>query len=281
MRRCSLILAAAALAVVGGASAALASADRQGASTARHGRPGGHGGGFGRGYFAVRCAFSHRNNDDPIVFFGRRGVSHEHTFFGNNGTNASSTPATLRGGSTSCRLAADTSAYWVPTLLADGKPVTPVGATVYYIRRTFADVQAFPAGLKVVAGNSSATAAQSQRVTYWTCGRERSRTVPTCERGFRSALHLVVKFPNCWDGTSLDSDNHQNHLAYSTAGNCPASHPVAVPALAVVVRYPVVSGSIILSSGGQVSGHADFVNAWDQPTLERLVGRFLNGDRRR
>jgi hypothetical protein len=35
-----------------------------------------------------------------------------------------------------------------------------------------------------------------------------------------------------------------------------------------------------LSSGGDFSGHADFVNAWNQPTLERLVDRYLNRSRR-
>jgi hypothetical protein len=30
---------------------------------------------IGRGYFAVPCRFSHRNQDDPIVFPGRPGPS--------------------------------------------------------------------------------------------------------------------------------------------------------------------------------------------------------------
>jgi hypothetical protein len=31
-----------------------------------------------------------------------------------------------------------------------------------------------------------------------------------------------------------------------------------------------------LASGGDFSGHADFVNAWDQRTLAALVDRYLN-----
>jgi hypothetical protein len=277
MRRCRLAFAAAVLAAVGGAGAAAQTAP----ATAERGDALSHRGGP-RGYFAIGCAFSHRNNDDPIIYPGRAGLSHNHTFFGNRTTNASSTPASLRGEATSCKLAADTAAYWVPTLFVNSRAVNPLGATVYYIRRTTGPVQAFPAGLKVIAGDATATRAQSAQVTYWLCGRVAATSPAGCPAGFRSErVRLVVKFPNCWNGSSLDSANHKSHLAYSSGGACPASHPVAVPALAIVVHYPALgAGPIALSSGGQFSGHADFVNAWDQDTLERLVARYLNRFRR-
>src|ERR671919_937136 len=108
----------------------------------------------GGGYFAVACGFSHRNQDDPIVFPGQRGRSHDHTYFGNTATNASSTPASLRAaGETTCRLRADTAAYWAPTLYVRGNAVEPRGAVVYYVRRTIAPVQAFPANLEIIAGS--------------------------------------------------------------------------------------------------------------------------------
>jgi hypothetical protein len=277
MKRAMLLLSLVALAAAGGAGAA--------ARTASSGPDGGGGprhGGY-RGYFAVGCGFSHRNNDDPIVSPGRVGASHNHTFFGNTATNASSTPGLLRGGSTTCRVNADTAAYWVPTLFVNGRAVNPRGAIVYYIRRTRGPVQAFPAGLKVIAGDATATRAQGARVTYWLCGRLASASLAGCPEGFRfHGVALVVKFPNCWNGTSLDSANHKSHLAYSSDGACPASHPVAVPALAIIVRYPALgAGPITLSSGGQLSGHADFINAWDQDVLQRLVDRYLNRLRRR
>jgi hypothetical protein len=275
MKRCWLLLGVIALAATGAAGAGARAAP----TAADHGGP--RYGGY-RGYFAIGCGFSHRNNDDPIVFPGRPGLSHNHTYFGNTATNASSTPDSLRGGTTTCRLRADTAAYWVPTLLVNGRAVTPLRATVYYIRRTRGTVQAFPAGLKIIGGNAAATRAQGARVTYWVCEGLASTSLASCPAGFRSeGARLVVKFPNCWNGSSLDSANHKSHLAYSSDGACPASHPVAVPALAIVVRYPALgSGPIALSSGGQFSGHADFVNAWDQPTLQRLVDRYLNGLRR-
>jgi len=253
-------------------------------------RNGGDGRHYGRAaYFAVGCGFSHRNQDDPIVFPNLPGRSHDHTYFGNESTNAASTPASLReAGQTSCRLRADTAAYWAPTLFVSGRAIEPLGAVVYYVRRTSGEVQPFPPGLKMIAGNAAARSAQSQSVTFWSCGRRsgvgRSSTIPTCpaqpERSSASAgrnLRLVVNFPNCWDGSRLDSADHKSHMAYSVDGVCPGSHPVAVPALTILIGYPVSGGaSAELASGGQFSGHADFVNAWNQRALAALVDRYLN-----
>jgi hypothetical protein len=237
--------------------------------------------GGGAGYFVVVCGFSHRNQDDPIVFPRQPGRSHDHTYFGARSTNAFSTPAALReDGDTTCRIPADTAAYWAPTLLVDGRAVEPLALAAFYVRRTSDEVDAFPAGLKVVAGDATARRAQSSRQTFWSCAvrrAERSSTIPTCPGTRFGGLRLHVNFPNCWDGDRLDSANHQSHLAYSSDGACPSSHPVEVPALSLVVYYGVSGGpDAELSSGGDFSGHADFVNSWHQPTLDRLVDRYLN-----
>jgi hypothetical protein len=238
-------------------------------------------------YFAIGCGFSHRNQDDPIVFPGQRGRSHDHTYFGNRSTNASSTPDSLRAaGTTSCRLRADTAAYWAPTLIARNGPVRPVGAVAFYVRRTTEPVQPFPAGLQMVAGSAAARTAQSRTITFWSCGPRgggtRSSSIPTCPGGPRSDLHLHVNFPNCWDGERLDSRDHQSHMAYSADGACPGSHPIEVPGLSLVIDYGIAGGAgLELSSGGQFSGHADFVNAWNQRVLTALVDRYLNRSRGR
>jgi hypothetical protein len=238
----------------------------------------------GRNYFAVLCGFSHRNDDDLIVLPGMTGLSHNHTYFGNRTTNGSSTPESLRAArSTTCSTRYDTAAYWAPTLRVEGQPVEPRGATIYYRRRTRGPIQAFPVGLKMIAGSAAARSPQSLDITFWSCARSEqqpSSTVPTCESGRRAALVLVINFPNCWNGTALDSADHKSHMAYSTNGTCPGSHPVAVPALRLVIRYPVTGGATTdLSSGTQFSAHADFVNAWNQRVLTRLVDRFLNRGR--
>ena len=232
--------------------------------------------------FVSGCRFSHRNADDPIVFAGEPGRSHDHTFLGNDTTNAFSTLDTLKAGTSSCRRPGDTAAYWVPSLVTStGQAIEPLRATVYYRRRTLAPVRAFPQGLKVIAGNSKATAAQGLRITSWNCGPvaeiRPQATIPTCPDALRQGLALHVQFPDCWDGVNLDTPDHQSHMAYSVRGACPAGHAVAVPALQVNVRYPSAGGpGLVLSSGGQLSGHADFFNAWRQPALVRLVDACLN-----
>jgi hypothetical protein len=232
--------------------------------------------------FVSGCRFSHRSNDDPIVFPGKPGLSHDHTFIGNNTTNAFSTLDTLKAGSSSCRRVGDTAAYWVPTLIASGGHlVFPHSASVYYRRRTLAAVQAFPPGLRVIAGNSKATLPQGLTITSWNCGPlagvRPQATIPACPDAARQGLALHVQFPSCWDGVSLDSPDHQSHMAYAVRGRCPADHPVAVPALQVKVRYPSAGGAgLVLASGGQYSGHADFFNAWDQTVLTQLVDGCLN-----
>ena len=197
--------------------------------------------------FVSNCRFSHRAPDDPIVFPGQSGKSHDHSFVGNVSTNASSTLDSMRAASTTCRRPADTAGYWMPTLLVNGNPVAPQGATIYYRRRSLDRVRPFPAGFKMVAGNSHATSPQDLRVTYWNCGplagMPPSSTVPTCPDAARSGLRLHVNFPDCWDGSSLDSADHQSHMAYSTQHRCPASHPVAVPAISLIYHYPVAGGS--------------------------------------
>lgn len=231
--------------------------------------------------FLTVCRFSHRKPDDPIVFPGKPGLSHGHTFVGNESTDAYSTPKSLRAAATTCDHAEDTAAYWAPTLLADNQPVTPLEATVYYRRRTIQRVRAFPQGLEMVAGDSRAMVPQSLRVTWWDCGDRGgvapSNSVPTCPDGRGSSLRLHVRFPDCWDGRRLDSPDHKSHMAYSSRGRCDASHRVAVPSLSITMQYPVAGGpGVELSSMGQLSGHADFVNAWQQAELARLVDYCLN-----
>jgi len=230
--------------------------------------------------FISVCGFSHRGPDDPIVLPRQPGFSHDHTFVGNDSTNAFSTPAQLRTAGTTCRRAGDKAAYWMPTLFAGGQAVTPTTAIAYYRRLVRAPLRPFPAGLQIVAGNSHATAPQRLNVTYWDCGDlvnvPPSANIPNCVDG---QLSQHVSFPDCWDGKNLLYDNQKN-TAYSVNGRCPKGYPVAMPALQLVYRYAKApTGSIELASGGQYSGHADFINTWDQNVLASLVTKCLNAYR--
>jgi Domain of unknown function (DUF1996) len=231
--------------------------------------------------FVGSCKFSHMGMDDPIVYPRQPGVSHDHSFVGNTTTNAFSTLRTLRAGATTCKRAGETAAYWMPTLLLDGQMVTPSGATIYYRRKTLAPLRAFPAGFKMIAGDRQASSPQGMQITYWNCGAAStvpaSTDVPTCPDARTQSLRLHVNFPSCWDGKHLDSADHKSHVAYAVRGACPASHPVALPAISLIFRYPITGGSgVTLSSGSRYSGHADFFNAWRQGALTTLVNNCLN-----
>jgi hypothetical protein len=258
--------------------------------------------------FFVNCRFSHTADDDPIVYPNQPGKSHAHTFFGNRSTSASSTLATLRAAKTTCKPAADKAAYWAPTLFKDGREVRPAKGQFYYNLRGYDQMRPFPAGLRMIAGDAHAQRPQSVRVTYWTCGgtggvrlapsstapascpvvrttfNAQLRKCPTCKlvpqrvtTRVKTFLELHVNYPDCWDGVHLDSLDHKRHMAYSRDYVCPASHPVKVPLIRLMIRYPLTDGrGVALSPGGQLTGHADFINAWDQRVLEQLVNKCFH-----
>lgn len=270
MRRIALLLAVVLVPVVAGAALAAGGGERAKGMRALAGVN-----------FVSACGFSHRATDDPIVAPGRPGASHDHSFVGNRSTSASSTYASLRAAATTCRRTGDTAGYWAPTLLREGRALEPAGATVYYRRRTLDPVRTFPPGFRMIAGDAKAQGAQPLAVTFWNCGvaggAPRSSEPPTCPGRRARSLRLHVLFPNCWDGRSLDSATHQSHVAYSVRGLCPRTHPVPLPALALIVRYrDTGAAGLALSSGGVHSAHADFFNAWSQPELDRLVAGCLN-----
>lgn len=229
--------------------------------------------------FVAVCTWSHRASDDPILHPGRPGVSHEHDFFGGTATDASSTATALLGTDSTCQSQpADTAAYWTPTLYDGRDPVEPGRLFAYYRRPAVvgldpAGIEPYPFGLKMVAGDMHAVAPQSTAIVAWHCGSSDDLSVrpPSCPRGFPLGLH--VAFPPCWDGEHLDSADHRSHVAYPIDGSCPATHPVVLPELVVDVAYTFSGdpGELRLASGDVGSGHADFLNAWEQSGLQRLV----------
>ena len=232
--------------------------------------------------FIAKCRFSHRGPHDPIVHYDMPGMSHSHDFFGNEVTNSSTTAADLQSGPTTCGKQSDRASYWAPTLSDRGVPVTPDGLVAYYRPAPGTDAQdvrPYPAGLKMVSGDATATAAQPVERAGWACGSSsRLSPVPPAECPPSAPLHLVVTFPDCWDGRATDSSDHQRHVAASTDGRCPRSHPVHVPQLMLSISYPV-SGpghDLSLASGSIYSAHADFFNGWKPEDLEREVRLCLH-----
>ena len=232
------------------------------------------------GGFVVQCEFSHAGFVDPIIMPGHEGMSHLHEFFGNTGTDENSTGASLLVGSTTCTEPRDRSAYWVPALYQDGVRVPPATMLVSY-DVSGPGVTAFPTGFMAVAGRTKQTA-------VWGCLAPGRRPIAGADIGTppvcagRSRLAAQITFPNCWDGTSLDSPDHISHLAFPQPAKgaarvvCPVDHPVPVPRVTVTVIYPAAAkggSGISLASGDASTIHADIFQAWTGTSLQDMIDR--------
>ncbi len=231
--------------------------------------------------FVVECTYDHSAMDDPIVYPGQPGASHLHDFFGNVGVDANTKVDELVQHDTTCDQKMDKAAYWAPALLKDGNPVVPVKSTAYYRPGIDVDptiVQAFPKGLVMVAGNVGTEKEQPLSIVAWSCGTgiRRDVTPPECHQGRN--LRLLVTFPDCWDAEHLDSDDHHAHVAYSSKGVCPEGFPTPIPQLQFSVEYSVYGApdGLELASGGLLTGHADFMNGWDEARLQEEVALCLH-----
>ncbi len=246
------------------------------------------------GEFRTICQFSHMNFDDPIVYPGQPGRSHLHTYFGNTLANGNTTANSLAttGNSTCFGGILNRSAYWVPAVIdtRNGKPVAPTSILIYYksSRVPASFIQSMPAGLRMVAGDMTASSAQTSLLADWECENGSnsivSGSIPTgC--GVGGDLKMVIGFPQCWDGVNLDSPNHKSHMAYAganTPSSCPTSHPVPIPEITYIVRYRVIDSVALahwrLSSDmygtsipGGFSIHGDWFNGWDETTKNTWV----------
>lgn len=232
----------------------------------------------GTGIFTDTCTRTHTTADDPILMPGMTGQSMQHDFFGNRAVVASSTPAQLVGGATSCSTSADASAYWTPVLFQDGHALAPQSTLIYWrasSQQTASTVQPMPAGITLIAGDERATSPQGTRVVSWTCSGDVGRATASphdCPSGHD--LRLVITFPNCWDGHTLDGQHQTNVVSASSPGAaCPASHPVRIPQIVFHANYPTSSAAgLTLSIGPTQTGsvdteHADFMNGWNQSVL--------------
>ena len=252
------------------------------------------------GVFNVNCSFSHRAPDDPIVFPGLPGASHSHDFAGNVDTDASSTPKSLRAGTTNCEHYApgtgrkgDQAGYWFPTLYVAGLPVSPTRVTAYYqsAERNTSKIKPFPKGLKMIAGDRTGVVDYRRLGADFSCSNHkplvpRTRTVaPTLLRpgstlvGERSGSRIAGT------GGGLDSRNHKSAYGVLEVGRATAtparrSHRVMVPQLDPRETSIPRSGgpTTRLASGDmQVPWHADFMNGWTMRKHIQLLGQRLPG----
>lgn len=240
----------------------------------------------------VECNWSHFAPDDPLVFPGQFGRSHLHMFWGNTTTNANTTNfrsdrSTCKGG------AANSSGYWIAALIdtRDGRPLVPDIIFNYY-KGGYKGVQpaAFqpiPAGLRMLAGDAMNT----QPLPFWSGHYRWSCTGVAGQHGSIPAnctpggeLIFEIEFPQCWDGRNLDSPDHKSHMRYADGGCRTASHPVALPEIALTVHFrtPSTGSASLRISSDQpgmpagASAHADFWNGWDQTRMQHLITNCHN-----
>lgn len=201
----------------------------------------------GEAKFRTHCNHSHHSYEDPIVFPKQRGVSHLHTFFGNDKMGADSTYESLRttGGSTCGGGKINRSGYWYPALLkdnalGDGKTmvIKPAHAVVYYNvpQSRVAEFSPLARNLQYVFGFNlsdpaevahkaevAATAGYTWRdngFAGWRCSDsgtyypylrdETGAATFTCAAG--NSIIATLFAPGCWDGTNLTSSNGRKHF---------------------------------------------------------------------
>ncbi|MGC5010441.1 DUF1996 domain-containing protein [Streptosporangium sp. DT93] len=233
--------------------------------------------------FQTNCEVANQAKDDPVVLPGLPGASHLHTFFGPKVT-AATTTEDLLAGTTNCDAPGDNSAYWVPTLMRDGKPVPMKNFRVYYGSRLKdpSDVVPFPPGLVAVQGDAKRQVATPKNAggQFWCAGsaetgRSDDGNWPVCARGGNLIYQLT--FQDCWDGKHIDSPDHKSHMAPMRDGRCSGTHPVAIPSVSLMVGYDSLGGDgLSLSSGLPSSMHGDFMNAWKPEALGALVKVCIN-----
>lgn len=247
--------------------------------------------------FVVTCYPTGIAKNDPIVFPGQTGASHMHTFFGAKGVTATTTASTLsEARSSQCGSyydGVDLSAYWIPTLYKNGQQVYREDGSIqlrsYYQRAGGADGQpvdqAWPRGLKIIAGDMHATSAQPE--VYYFCANtvntgaqsKGSTVFPSCASN--ESLVSKLTFPDCWDGKYLDSADHKSHMAYSggSRNSCPSSHPVKLAQLTFEAWFYGVNGSgsdFSWASGGPFSLHGDVMSMWQPRPAANLVNQCIN-----
>jgi hypothetical protein len=256
------------------------------------------------GAFRISCGVSHMSFDDPMVYPGLKDWTHHHTFYGNTTIKYDTDLSKIAfiGNSTCNGGTMNRSAYWHPTIIDSltNKPVI-MTSVIFYYKIGFAlpkNVKTPPAGLRMLAGNPQGKNANESVGTKFVClnnatqnsnGMPWQKTLPNC--GLGHTMQMVITFPQCWDGKNLDSPNHRDHMAYPVAWQsenaCPATHPVNLPEISLNVNHNVAFTNQMAKwrlasdnytfngSNAGFSGHADWVNGWDQPTLDGVVKNCL------
>ncbi|HUP07912.1 MAG TPA: DUF1996 domain-containing protein [Caldimonas sp.] len=217
------------------------------------------------------AAFVGINRLDPVVYPGQVDVAHAHALFGLASLTQDTTGqnirdncvSTSRGGTWIC------SAYWLPAMIdtATHLPLKPLSLLVYYKGglagymglvkngvREGDTIQAWPSGMVMIAGSATSTGPQPMATYMCATGSGDAQPGYSPQASIPDAcpnpdgtgtLVTTLIFPQCWDGMSLDSADHQSHMAYPSGDaslatvTCPADHPKLLPRVEFIDKLPL------------------------------------------
>jgi hypothetical protein len=259
--------------------------------------------------WTVNCAPLTQERADPIVSPGEAS-GHVHAVVGSSAFSRYMTAndAAASGDATTCDKATDHSSYWSPSayrIRDDGKfDLLPFqGMAAYYTNYScpydaeapgyctgVRNAIAPPKGLRIVAGDpkrrTNDVSDLRQAAILIQAGIGEGYGIPSTLDGSRIAGH--VRFPSCWDGVNLDSNDHFSHMSYpdpelhgdTQGGMCPSTHPVAIINIGAEFGFGLdglTDGSKFVFSNGDTTGfgfHADFFAGWQDE--EALKNSFAN-----
>lgn len=199
--------------------------------------------------------------------------------------------------------------------VGEGDRTAAAAHEVFYYSAAVSDIGSIwtpPMGLRMVAGdaaNGPFAAPQSTSVARWHCqnwgssdaaGGPWSSTIPECAAP--DMLRLDIFFPSCWNGTDLDSANHQSHMTYptGTANNtiCPGTHPYPVVRVSYHFAFPLFPAqldpvtntskgfrlasdlyTVDADNPGGRSLHGGWINGWHPEAMDMLLKGCLRGQR--
>lgn len=264
--------------------------------------------------WTVNCAPLTVQRSDPLFSPGEPS-SHVHAVVGSTAFSRSmpGKRAAADGARTTCDKPTDHSNYWAPQLyqMLPGdtfKALPFTGMVAYYTNYTCdwdesgtcpesgRNPRAFPTGLRMIAGNPFRRTLNMsdpwEAAILMESGNEGEvYGMPTT---LSDRLSGHVRFPSCWDGVHLDSEDHFSHVNYpdpalggnTQGGMCPQSHPVAMINIGAEFGWStegVTDVKSLVWAQGDTTGygfHADFVMGWKNPKAlrESFANCFDNVD---